>query len=218
MINRLIPKKTRVLIRHSFHSIHRLFGRLRFSGSRIIYTCYQSKNFNFIVNFFPKIIVSLEIIPRFIYNIKIHIFPRGGSLEIWVNTRFQGFKTSKDTGDYRISSIKFTDLFRTKYWTLRSFHESSVFFPENFCKFYRTLFCNRLYPRLLNSSIKFKELFFQCDIEQISGVINPSYFPAVFNKCFSDLRKVIVELQNASEHWRRRDSRMIFVPLDGEVA
>ena len=53
------------------------------------------------------------------------------------------------------SSVKSTELFRTKYWTLRFFHESFVFRPEKFRKFYRTLFCNRLYSGLLNSSIKF---------------------------------------------------------------
>ena len=37
-----------------------------------------------------------------------------------------------------------------------SFH----FVLKSFRKFYRTLFCNRLYPRLLNSSIKLIELFF----------------------------------------------------------
>ena len=57
-------------------------------------------------------------------------------------------------------SIKFMELFRTKYWTLRFFHESCVVCPENFRKFDRTMFCNRLYPWLLNSSIKCIELFF----------------------------------------------------------
>ena len=38
--------------------------------------------------------------------------------------------------------------------------QSPVFCSEKFCKFYRTLFRNRLYPQLLKSSIKFIELFF----------------------------------------------------------
>ena len=58
------------------------------------------------------------------------------------------------------SSVKFTELFRRKYWTLRFFYEYSVFCPDKFRKFYRILFCNCLYPRFLNSSIKFIKLFF----------------------------------------------------------
>ena len=59
------------------------------------------------------------------------------------------------------SFVKFTELFRTKYCTVRFFHESSVFCPEKFRKFDRILFCNRLYQQLLDNSIKFIELFFQ---------------------------------------------------------
>ena len=58
------------------------------------------------------------------------------------------------------SSVKFTELFRTKYGTFIRISQTSVFCCKKFHKFYRTLFCNRLYPRLLNSSIKFIELFF----------------------------------------------------------
>ena len=43
---------------------------------------------------------------------------------------------------------------------MRFIHESSVFCPEKFRKFYRNLFCNRLHPQLWNSSIKFIQLFF----------------------------------------------------------
>ena len=57
------------------------------------------------------------------------------------------------------NSTKFTEVFRTKYGTFKKKSPTSVFCPEKFRKFYRTLFCNRLYPRLLNSSIKFVELF-----------------------------------------------------------
>ena len=46
------------------------------------------------------------------------------------------------------SSIKFTELFRTKYETFMEKSQSSVFCPEKFRKFY------------LNSSIKFIELVF----------------------------------------------------------
>ena len=64
------------------------------------------------------------------------------------------------------SSINFAELFWTKYWALRFFHEISVFCPEKFRKFYRTLFSNRLYPQLLNSSKELIEQFFSVWFQQ----------------------------------------------------
>ena len=76
------------------------------------------------------------------------------------------------------SSIQFTELFRTKYWTLKFFHESFVFWLEKFRKFYRTLFCNRLYPWLLNSSIKFIKLFFFSDYPSVHPSNSSSVCPS----------------------------------------
>ena len=40
---------------------------------------------------------------------------------------------------------KFTEVFRIKYGTFMEKSQSSVFCPEKFRKFYKALFCNRLY-------------------------------------------------------------------------
>ena len=50
--------------------------------------------------------------------------------------------------------------------------QNSVFCSEKFRKFYRTLFCNHQYLRLLNGSIKFIELFFS--VQKLKTTSKPS--------------------------------------------
>ena len=92
-----------------------------------------------------------------------------------VRTRLPNFLLSISRCTEQNSSINFIKLFKRQLQNkmflqnlrnfseqntelLKFFHESSVFCPENLSKFYITLFRNRVYPRLLNSSIKLIEL------------------------------------------------------------
>ena len=78
-----------------------------------------------------------------------------------------------NTGDYR---TKFCKIYGTYQDKMRNFHEKisefSIFSPEELRKFYRTLFYNRLYPRPLNSSIKFIEPFFSVYLQYTSFTYN----------------------------------------------
>ena len=64
------------------------------------------------------------------------------------------------------SSIKFKEVFGTKYKTSMKKSQNTVFCPENLPKFYRTLFSNRLYQRLL----KFHKIYVSLTIIRRFGV------------------------------------------------
>ena len=75
------------------------------------------------------------------------VFPPFTLKKIVQNKFYRTIQESRIQAITEQSSRKFTELCRKKYRTFMKNFQSSVFCPEKFRKFYRTLFCNRLYPR-----------------------------------------------------------------------
>ena len=84
-----------------------------------------------------------------------------------------------DTDDFRTKFCKIYGIFRAKYGTFMKKCPEFSILSWKFHKFYKILFCYRLYPRLLNSSIKFIELFFSVNFR--------SDHTAYFDQCRTSL-------------------------------
>ena len=66
---------------------------------------------------------------------------------------------------YPTQSSKVYSIYFLRVWNFHKKFQNSVFCPEKIRKFHRTFLYNYLYPRILNSTLKFIALFFSVHLQ-----------------------------------------------------